>query len=433
MAKFMLLVFVILFQLPAVIAAQGSQPVLRWHEVRGANSYLVEILDSSGRSVMKETTKKNEIPVSLPAGTYRTRISPINKFNKPEQNSAWQQLIVHRSTRPVIEFVTPYSFSITQRNVPAEIHGSNFTSSSKIKLHSGSRTIELNGVRFSSPNRMLFTIDPSSIGEGLYSISVINLGGVTARRDNEVAVGQRFLTGRQRYPNRSHPVNQPLIEAVKAGNLNLVKSFVESGADPSSLDQSGFSCVHYAAASGNLQILQYLSEKGGDMYTKDPRGATPLHHACYAGRSAVVRFLVESIHSDINTRTSLGYAPLDRAAIKRNTSIVQYLIRKGAFIKYQINTGETPLHFACYSGDIASAEILLNADPSLLEIKENRGYTALHYAAWYGHIELIRYLRSAGADTAALSETGETPIELARKAGNTSVVDLLSAATTGSE
>ena len=53
------------------------------------------------------------------------------------------------------------------------------------------------------------------------------------------------------------------------------------------------------------------------------------------------------------------------------------------------------------------------------------GYTAMHAAAENGHVDVIRFLLDRGADLSPRLESGETPLDLARLAGQPAAVELL--------
>ena len=53
------------------------------------------------------------------------------------------------------------------------------------------------------------------------------------------------------------------------------------------------------------------------------------------------------------------------------------------------------------------------------------GDTALHIASYFDSLESIPSLIASGADTAMVSRSGETALDLAREKGHTAIVDLL--------
>ncbi len=409
-----------------ITSENTSQPVIKWKRVPGANGYLVEITDKTGKFIYNNRTKDNELQLSLPEGNYQIRITTINKFDKLESGADWQYFTVSKISTPVINSVSPNSFFITNSRSEMFVSGSNFDPNAKITLSSDNRSITINNFTYNSKDSVSFFFNPAALGMGTYSISITNPGTESARLDNNIVILENDTQTPANPTYVTHETNIALINAVKNGDLAKFNEMTANGADPLSYDENGYSTLHYAAAGGHLSIIRTIEELGGDMEIRDPRGATPLHHASFAGQSGVVRYLVEISQVDINAVTTIGYAPIDRAAIKSKSTIVNYLITKGARINYQVSSKETPLHFACYAGDNLSVKYLLEADNTLLEIKEKRGYTCLHYAAWYGHEDVARTLLTYNANKYSLSNSNDTPLDMAKIAQKNALISILS-------
>merc|ERR1712039_93824 len=64
--------------------------------------------------------------------------------------------------------------------------------------------------------------------------------------------------------------------AIGANRGAVAKLLIGKGADPFSVDDSGNSGLHYAAAYGRKEMLEYLMSAGGDINKKNTQGQTPL-------------------------------------------------------------------------------------------------------------------------------------------------------------
>src|SRR5262245_38607577 len=82
-------------------------------------------------------------------------------------------------------------------------------------------------------------------------------------------------------PGKKAP--SPLLKATKQGNLDTVRSLLESGADPSPALDDGLTPLHVATGEEMVDIAGLLLDKGADPNAKQVDGATPLHIAATLG------------------------------------------------------------------------------------------------------------------------------------------------------
>lgn len=111
-----------------------------------------------------------------------------------------------------------------------------------------------------------------------------------------------------------------------------------------SVDNSGYTALHYAARNGHEDICRILLQYGGliDAPTRSAK-STPLHKAAAAGKERTVIFL----------------------------------IKNGARLDLQDDDGKTALHKAAENKNQNLIKILLEACPSLRDIKDNKGNLAI--------------------------------------------------------
>jgi ankyrin repeat protein len=70
----------------------------------------------------------------------------------------------------------------------------------------------------------------------------------------------------------------PLCAAISKGELEIVKKFVEYGADVNE-KSNGMTPLMIAARYNNVEIVDYLISKGADLYQKSENGFTALKWA----------------------------------------------------------------------------------------------------------------------------------------------------------
>ena len=117
-------------------------------------------------------------------------------------------------------------------------------------------------------------------------------------------------------------------DSVWAGNLVVVKLFVQAGMDVNTRDE-GWTVLMLAAMNPHvhLAVVQYLVGAGADVHATTKDGWTALHYAAFTGpleaHMAVVQYLVGA-GADHTAETSDGRTPLDLAA--RNDHSWTYLV-----------------------------------------------------------------------------------------------------------
>src|ERR1041384_7680901 len=117
-----------------------------------------------------------------------------------------------------------------------------------------------------------------------------------------------------------------------------------------------------AVKEGNLAAVRKLLAKGADVNASDANGLTPLMAAISGGNSEIVQVL-SSAGADVNARTVDGYTALHVAAVDREIHIVERLIALGADVNARTRNNVTPLMCSIGSphGDPKISLVLLKA------------------------------------------------------------------------
>ncbi|XP_043581030.1 NF-kappa-B inhibitor cactus [Bombus pyrosoma] len=180
-------------------------------------------------------------------------------------------------------------------------------------------------------------------------------------------------------------------------------------------------------------------------YTQDDDGDTLLHMAIVQGfLEAAFSLIRMAPHACLlNILNDDCQSPLHLAVLTRQPRIVRRLILAGANPALRNFRGNTALHLACATGDLASAKALTDpltyvernylhqgkeipALPQNLEQRNYDGEMCLHIAASSGQVELVRLLLRLGADLEAREAlAGRTALHLAVEHGCRSVVAFL--------
>ncbi|TDH00075.1 hypothetical protein EPR50_G00183820 [Perca flavescens] len=84
-----------------------------------------------------------------------------------------------------------------------------------------------------------------------------------------------------------------LMEAAKAGSLQLVRAILKRGGNPNALDRKRLTAVHYAAMGGFFELIQVLSAYAADMGMANLEDCTALHYAAALGNANCCKFLAQ--------------------------------------------------------------------------------------------------------------------------------------------
>gem|GEM_PF-3905623 len=90
------------------------------------------------------------------------------------------------------------------------------------------------------------------------------------------------------------PLDLQLIEAAGHGNLGLVGTLLEKGANVNAKDDHGMTALMAASRQGRVEVAQLLIDRDADVNARDSAGETALMYAASKGLFEVVKLLVEN-------------------------------------------------------------------------------------------------------------------------------------------
>ncbi|KAK7358107.1 hypothetical protein VNO77_00028 [Canavalia gladiata] len=194
------------------------------------------------------------------------------------------------------------------------------------------------------------------------------------------------------------------------GHLDLLKGFIESGADPNQTDYDGRTPLHISASKGHADITCFLVEQGVNINSTDKFGTTPLLEAVKSGHEEVASVLVNA--GAILTIDDVGNF-LCMIVAKQELEFLKRVLGCGINPNAKNYDLRTPLHIAASEGLFTMAELLLEAGASVLS-KDRWGNTPLHEAHTGGNRNMIKMLEHANVSQLAqlsncIHETRATP------------------------
>lgn len=206
--------------------------------------------------------------------------------------------------------------------------------------------------------------------------------------------------------------------------VEIVRLFLEAGADPNVKDKSGRALLHFFVSWNYFEHLtsaerytmtQLLLTHGANPNIEDSCGITPLHIIVGGVYDYSILRLILEHGGDPNAKTTKigGLTPLHYVAIDDvyDADLVQIYLEHGADPNIQNDYGSGALHMACQQGIFEMVQQLDMADPNL---EDCIGETPLHYACHYsGKFEIVEWLVNVARANPRPRSGEEPPLESA--------------------
>jgi len=177
--------------------------------------------------------------------------------------------------------------------------------------------------------------------------------------------------------------------AVKLDNIKLVRSLLQRGFDPNTVDEErGETGLIIAVREDAGKVLDLLlNTKDINLDARARNGDTALMMAAYKGRYDVAKVLLDKGAEPNQT----GWAALHYAAAVGNNQIVQLLLDHSAYIDAESPNQTTPIMMAARGGHILTVKLLLDEGADLT-LKNGAGMTALDFARAGGFKDIVEGL-----------------------------------------
>ena len=190
------------------------------------------------------------------------------------------------------------------------------------------------------------------------------------------------------------PKPEELFQAVKNGDIELVRKLILKGANVNAKTDSGLSVLMCAAVS-NTDTVKILLENGVDVNAKDNDLVTALMMASRFGYTETVKLLLKN-RAKIDEKANDGNTALMLASYEGQTEIVKILLANGANVNAKANNNATSLIVASLGGHIKTVEVLLGNGADV-NAKASGERSALMVASMQGHREIVDLLKRGGA------------------------------------
>lgn len=191
-----------------------------------------------------------------------------------------------------------------------------------------------------------------------------------------------------------------LMFAAKAGELAVVESLFDHGADVSTTDNAGWSVIHYALLSGKKELWWFLRRLVTDWNAMIEiellglwnRNATALHLAASLKNCALDFLLMNNLVADINHVTNLQTTALTVAVLCGSWRNVDLLLENSADATISDRGMWPPLHVAADLGKLEIVTVFARRGTNLL-LQDNLGLTAELVARKAGRLDVAKFLK----------------------------------------
>lgn len=187
-----------------------------------------------------------------------------------------------------------------------------------------------------------------------------------------------------------------------APNNVFRKLLLQAGADPNVKTANGSTLLHLAVQKDNEEVINTLLEYNANTNIFDKMEQAPLY---YAKSNKIRRILLEN-------GANPDEKPYLHWALKTdNNEFFNDLLKTDLDVNIEDRSGKTPIFYCKKAED---AEKLINKG-AYLNYQDDKGNTPLHQYYATGNTEMINAIKDLGADGKIVNYNGEFPQQLAEK------------------
>lgn len=124
-------------------------------------------------------------------------------------------------------------------------------------------------------------------------------------------------------------------------------------------DGQGWTPLMLACRLGNLELCKRLIAKGASIHKMDIRGNNLLGIAAFYGHRDIIEYLLDTVKLNIDVRNYSQWSALTHAVSKGNLDLANFLIEKGANVKFLDIGMQSLVSIACRSNKPEMVHLLL--------------------------------------------------------------------------
>ena len=210
-----------------------------------------------------------------------------------------------------------------------------------------------------------------------------------------------------------------VLMAAQEGHVNLCKSLIEKhNVNFRVADSKGWTAIHYSAKSGSYELVKYFVDRGANIYLGTNCSMNCLHIAAQNGHLNLCKKLISFHHLDVNLADKDGWTALHHSARNDSYELVNFFRDMGTYIKCKDNSGLNCLHISAQNGHLKLCKKLIEKHNFDVDLPDYDGWTALHHSAKSGSYELVRYFVNMGSDIECKNNLGWNSLHIAARYGH---------------
>lgn len=249
--------------------------------------------------------------------------------------------------------------------------------------------------------------DPNAVSR--YEITPLRMAAQSGHMD----IARALVDHGAELHHRSETSSEtPASEAFRNGHIEVAKFFLfdAGNGDLSAEDIDGLLVA--AAWNREVDLVRTFLEAGANTAKPPSLNIAPLLGAVRSGSLECVQVLVEYGFAPQRYQPSEQALLMVEAGASNNPRIISLLLERGLTPTLANLRGETALHLAAGVNAVESARILIENGANL-NARMVDGETPLHYAVQRGNVEVLRLLLESGASTTIPDTAGQIPLTLA--------------------
>jgi hypothetical protein len=212
-------------------------------------------------------------------------------------------------------------------------------------------------------------------------------------------------------------IGSGLMVAAWTGNLELMRLFLERGANVHLTNRFDEQALQLAAWRGHADAVRLLLERGA-VVNRDGKRWGALHYAVFAGHADIARLLIEK-GADVNARTPNDSTALMMAAREGQSDLARALLEAGADTQPVNEWGDNALAFAMRNRNYGIAKMVSHPEEFAKAAKRPEAFGAAKKSVLappeIGEIvEKMRQAQAAGKPTDDLRKALHAAIALHR-------------------